>query len=197
VSGIKKQLALVYAGYFFRYVYLLILIPYYARTLGAQAYGVVVACMSVYTVVWAIQNWGFSYVGSRNIATVANSDQGQASELARHLTARLILTPVSVLFGVIAIMKAPMLRDHPVASFSALLCGVLAGFNVGWFFQGRMNFNTPVVIEIVGFVSMLAMVLLLVRKLVPIRLSRISEGWGLIKAINWVVIAGAAPRYRV
>jgi O-antigen/teichoic acid export membrane protein len=219
VNGIKKQLALVYAGYFFRYVYLLILIPYYARTLGAQAYGVVVACMSVYAVVWTIQNWGFSFVGSRNIATVASSDQGQTSELARHLTARLILTPVSVLFGIIAISQAPLLREHPIASFSALFCGVLAGFNVGWFFQGRMNFNTPVLIEIVGFASMLAMVLLLVHqpadnilimplltlstllalglayyqvsKLTPIRLASLSQGWGLIKESTPLFITGA------
>ncbi|OGA85357.1 MAG: hypothetical protein A2711_10005 [Burkholderiales bacterium RIFCSPHIGHO2_01_FULL_63_240] len=163
MGEVKKQLALVYAGYFFRYLYLLVLIPYYARVLGAEAYGVVLASMTVYTMVWTVQNWGFSGAGSRNIATSSGSLEVQQRELARHMMARLILLPVALLVGALTIYSAPLLRDHMVSSLAAVVCGVLAGFNVGWFFQGRMNFNTPIVIEILGFISMLAMVLMLVR----------------------------------
>lgn len=209
VGEVKKQLALVYAGYFFRYVYLLVLIPYYARVLGAESYGVVVASMTVYTMVWTVQNWGFSGAGSRNIATSSGSLEVQRQELARHMTARLILLPAALLVGALTIYKAPLLRDHMISSLAALACGVLAGFNLGWFFQGRMNFNTPIAIEIFGFVAMLAMVFgfvrspsdnewvmpfllistlastalayVLVRRIVRIGLSDFAAGWSLIK----------------
>lgn len=209
MGEVKKQLALVYAGYFFRYVYLLVLIPYYARVLGAEAYGVVVASMTVYTMVWTVQNWGFSGAGSRNIATSSGSLERQQHELARHMTARLILLPAALLVGALTIYTAPLLRDHMASSIAAMVCGVLAGFNVGWFFQGRMNFNTPIVIEILGFISMLTMVLIfvrepadnelvmpllltstlastalayaLVRKIVRIGLADFAAGWALIK----------------
>lgn len=209
VGEVKKQLALVYAGYFFRYVYLLVLIPYYARVLGAEAYGAVVASMTVYTLVWTVQNWGFSGAGSRNIATSSGSIERQEQEVARHLTARLILLPAALLVGALTIYNAPLLRDHMASSLAAMVCGVIAGFNVGWFFQGRMNFNTPIVIEIFGFASMLAMVFLFVRapgdnelvmplllistlastavayfilrRVVRVRLSDFASGWALIK----------------
>ncbi len=220
MTGLKKQLLLVYAGYFFRYVYLLVLIPYYGRVLGPEAYGLVLAAMSVYMVVWTVQNWGFSYVGSRNIATTAASPEGQQHEVARHLTARLLLTPISLTVGLVAIWNAPLLRDNLMVSGVALLCGLLSGFNLGWFFQGRMSFNTPVSIEIVGFASMLALVLTFVHappdnvlvmpfllfstvlttsiayrlasRLVKLSFASQQDGWALIRESAPLFISGGA-----
>jgi O-antigen/teichoic acid export membrane protein len=209
VGAVKKQLALVYAGYLFRYAYLIVLIPFYARVLGAEAYGVVLGAMTVYSMVWTVQNWGFSGAGSRNIATSSGVIELQQHEMARHITARLILLPVALVVGAITVIQAPLLREHMVSSLAAMACGVLAGFNVGWFFQGRMNFNTPIAIEVLGFASMLLLVLsfvkgpadnelvmllllastltstvlayLLVRRVIPLKLANLADGWALIK----------------
>lgn len=209
MGAVKKQLALAYAGYLFRYAYLLVLIPFYARVLGAEAYGVVLASMTVYAMVWTVTNWGFSGAGSRNIATSSGSLEKQQHEMARHLTARLLLLPLALVVGAVTVFQAPLLREHWVSSLAAVACGVLAGFNAGWFFQGRMNFNTAVAIEIFGFALMLAMALTLVRgpqdneqvmvlllistlastalayalvrRVIPLGLASVKDGWALIK----------------
>jgi O-antigen/teichoic acid export membrane protein len=162
MASLNKHLISAYAGYFFRYVYLIVLIPFYARVLGPDAYGLVLAAMSVQNIVWTIQNWGFAYTGARNIACLKTDDE-RHHEFSRHLTARIILIPVAIGIGVASIVWSPLLSSHCAIAGLAVLCGVIAGFNLGWYFQGRLNFTTPVLIEIVGFVITLSAVLLLVR----------------------------------
>lgn len=162
MASLNKHLISAYAGYFFRYVYLIVLIPFYARVLGPEAYGLVLAAMSVQAIVWTIQNWGFAFTGARNIASL-KTDAERNHEFSRHLTARFILIPIAVGAGIAFTLGSPLLRGQPAIAALAVLCGTIAGFNLGWYFQGRMNFTTPVYIEIAGFVITLSMVLLLVR----------------------------------
>ncbi|MGH6648075.1 lipopolysaccharide biosynthesis protein [Aquabacterium sp.] len=162
MASLNKHLISAYAGYFFRYVYLIVLIPFYARILGPTAYGLVLAAMSVQAIVWTIQNWGFAFTGARNIASL-KTDGERHHEFSRHLTARFLLVPIAVGAGIIFIIGSPLLRSQPAIASLAVLCGVIAGFNLGWYFQGRLNFTTPVLIEIAGFIITLSMVLFLVR----------------------------------
>lgn len=162
MASLNKHLISAYAGYFFRYVYLIVLIPFYARILGPDAYGLVLAAMSVQAIVWTIQNWGFAFTGARNIASL-KTDGDRHHEFARHLTARFLLVPIAIGAGIIFVAGSPLLSAHPAMSSLAIFCGVIAGFNLGWYFQGRLNFTTPVLIEIAGFVITLGMVLTLVR----------------------------------
>jgi O-antigen/teichoic acid export membrane protein len=162
MASLNKHLISAYAGYFFRYVYLIVLIPFYARVLGPDAYGLVLAAMSVQNIVWTIQNWGFAFTGARNIASLSG-ESARHHEFSRHLTARFLLTPLAVGVGVACVAWSPLLSSHSFIAGLAVLCGVIAGFNLGWYFQGRLNFATPVLIEIVGFVITLSAVLVLVR----------------------------------
>ena len=57
--SIQYALAFVYGGYFFRYLYSLILIPFFGRVLGPAEYGKVLAAMSLFNVVWLVVEYGF------------------------------------------------------------------------------------------------------------------------------------------
>lgn len=163
MSALRSSLVSAYAGYAFRGLYLLLLIPLYARTLGPQAYGTVLAAMAVQNLVWVVQNWGFSVLGARSVA--ADPDQGGLqAEFERQLSARLLMLGPALLVGVVAVMASPSLRASPAMGAMALASGVIAGFNLGWFFQGRLDFRTPVLLEILGFVLVFALVLALVHK---------------------------------
>jgi PST family polysaccharide transporter len=162
MASLNKHLITAFAGYFFRYAYLIVLIPFYARVLGPEAYGVVLAAMSMQNIVWTLQNWGFAFAGSRNIAA-ASGPEARNHEYARHLSARMLLMPLAIAAGLVAIFSSALLRQHLFASFLALLCGVVAGFNLGWYFQGRMQFKAPVMLEIFGFCITLPLVLLTVK----------------------------------
>lgn len=162
MASLNKHLISAYAGYFFRYVYLIVLIPFYARVLGPDSYGLVLAAMSVQSIVWTIQGWGFSYTGARNFASLKTEGE-RAKEFSRHLTARFLLVPVAAGAGIAFVLGSPLLSQHLAIAGLAIFCGVIAGFNLGWYFQGRLNFTTPVLIEIAGFIITLSMVLILVR----------------------------------
>lgn len=55
----RSDLIFVYAAYTLRYLYLLLLIPFYGRVLGVEGYAVVLAAMSLMAIVWRFVDWGF------------------------------------------------------------------------------------------------------------------------------------------
>lgn len=159
---LEKSLLSAYGGYAFRTLYLLVLIPLYARTLGPQAYGLVLTALAVQNIVWVVQNWGFSFTGARAIAQNGELMARQA-EFSGQLGGRLLLAPLALAVGAVAVAMSPLLLAHPGVAALAVACGLLSGFNLGWYFQGRLDFATPVLIEGGGCLLTLAMVATLVR----------------------------------
>lgn len=146
----KKSLATAYAGHFFRYACIIFLIPFYARVLGPEEYGKVLLASALGGFVWIAQNWGFSVYGARSIALCKNQDQRQ-KEFSRQLTARCLMLPISILIGLIGTYISPALRADPVFGILATIWGILAGCNLGWYFQGLHDFKTSVKAEVIGF----------------------------------------------
>jgi len=156
-----RALVFVYAGYLFRYAYLLVLIPFYGRVLGAEEYGRLLAAMSLYQVVWMLAEYGFPVVGARD--TAATTDRARIAELfGRHLMGRLWLALPGLAIGVGGTLLSPVLRENPLLGVLATANGLLAAFNLGWFFQGTLRFRTSVMLEVFGFAINLPLILLLV-----------------------------------
>lgn len=164
----NKALAFVYVGYAFRYLYLLILVPFYGRVLGAGEYGRVLASMSLFQIVWMVTEYGFPSVGLRDIAA-RQSPEASARVYSQHVSGRLITAIFGLLVGFIGTMTSPLLRERPAFGAFAALAGVTSGFNLGWLFQGTLRFRTSILIEILGFTLNTCTVLLFVR--------RRDDGW--------------------
>lgn len=161
-SSTRQALVFVYAGYFVRYIYLLILIPLYGRVLGPETYGKVLAAMSLYNVVWVIANYGFSPVGVRSVATA--TDGRRVAELfGQHLSGRGLTTIAGIAVGVVGILMSPVLRAEPMYGVLATLMGLVQAYNLGWLFQGLQRFRTSIALEVAGFIISLALILSLVR----------------------------------
>jgi O-antigen/teichoic acid export membrane protein len=158
----RRALAFVYAGYAFRYAYLLVLIPYYGRVLGAEEYGRLLAAMSLYQVVWMLAEWGFPIVGARDAA--ASRERPQIAALfGRHLVGRVWMALPALAIGIGGTMLSPLLFANPLLGLLATANGLLAAFNLGWFFQGTLRFRTSVALEVIGFAINLPLILMLVR----------------------------------
>ncbi len=163
----KRALALVYVGYAFRYLYLLILIPFYGRVLGPAEYGRLIAAMSLFQLVWLLTEYGFTPIGVRDI--VVRDPNVRAELFGRHLVGRLWMTGVGLVVGIGGTLLSPLLREVPIFGLLATLNGVVSGFNLGWYFQGTHRFRTSVALEVFGFAMNLPLILFLVRG--P------SDGW--------------------
>lgn len=151
----------VYVAYTLRYLYLLLLIPFYGRVLGVEGYGVVLAAMSLMTIAWRFVEWGFTTFGLRKIATA--EPQHYPALIGEQLSARMLLTMVALLGGSAAILLSPVLSAHPLAGIAAVLLGVVSAYNLGWYFAGSHRPRAAVKLEVLGFAVSLALVFTLVR----------------------------------
>ena len=170
MSGASKQaevstgrsLAYVYAGYAFRYLYLLVLIPFYGRVLGPHAYGQLTAAMSLFQVVWMLVEWGLPIAGTRDVA--AARAQGRLRQTyGQQLSARLWLVLPGIAMGGVMVAQSATLREVPLFAALAIANGLVAAFNMGWFFVGVLRFRTSVWLEVLGFAINLPLILWLVR----------------------------------
>lgn len=158
----RRSLGFVYVGYAFRYLHLLILVPFYGRVLGAAEYGHVLAAMSLYQVVWMLSEFGFPPVGARD--TASTTDVNRLSQIyGCHLSGRSMTILLGVAVGVIGTAASPMLSQRPIFGLLATLNGIVAAFNLGWFFQGTLRFRTSVMVEVLGFALNVPLVLVFVR----------------------------------
>jgi O-antigen/teichoic acid export membrane protein len=156
----KRALVFVYVGYAFRYLYLLVLIPFYGRVLGAAEYGRLVAAMSLFQLVWLLSEYGFSPIGARDVVLADSSERARL--YGRHCSGRVVMSVLGLAVGAAGTWFSPLLREAPLFGALATLNGVIAAFNLGWYFQGIRRFRTSVLLEIFGFAMNLALILALV-----------------------------------
>lgn len=155
-------IAFVYGGYLMRYVYLIIVVPFYGRILGVAEYGRVLASMSLMNVIWMLVSYGFTFVGMREVSKAQSA--AECNKIySLHVSARLLLGVLGAIIGVSATMLSPTLSERPVIGLLATMLGIVSALNLGWLFQGRQHFRTPIMIEVFGFALSLVLVLNLVK----------------------------------
>lgn len=160
-SGTRRALAFVYVAFAFRYIYPLVLVPFLARSLGAEEYGRVLACGAISTFVWVLTEWGFPAAGQRDAATL--TERGPLARIYGEYIAGRLLTvgPVACL-GLLSALATPILSGKLPYALLAVLTGALCAFNLGWFFQGTMRFKTSIGFEFLGAALSLPLILTLV-----------------------------------
>jgi PST family polysaccharide transporter len=158
----KRSLAFVYAAFCLRYLYPLVLVPFYARTLGVGEYGRVLAANSITMLVWAALDYGFPSCGARDAAS-SHDGSALARLYGRHVSGRLVMMTPALLIGAVATISSPVLRERPLFGVLATIGGIVNGFNLGWYFQGTQRFVTSVILEVIGTVINLPLMLWLVR----------------------------------
>jgi PST family polysaccharide transporter len=162
-SGGRAELATMYIAYVLRYVYPILLLPFYARTLGATGYGIILAGMSLSNSLNRFTSFGFPTVGGRDTVHAA-TDAERAAILSSQMTGRLLLCIPTGIFGLGAVALSPALSEHPLLGGTAVVLGLLGAFNVGWYFTSTGRAKRCVLIEVAGFVMSLALIFAFVRQ---------------------------------
>lgn len=156
----RTDVLFVYAAYSLRYLYLLLLIPFYARVLGVEGYGVVLAALSLMQMAWVLTNWGFNTAGVRELATAKPTDYPRI--FGKHISARLVLASIAFMLGLAAIYFSKVLSVHYWVGLCGLLLGIISAFNMGWYFGGSERPRNSVKLEVLGFAISLSLILSLV-----------------------------------
>ncbi len=157
----RKALLVVYIGHFTRYLYLLILTPFYARVLGVAEYGKVLAAMSLFNVVWMVVQYGFPFIGMRDVASTTDKVI-IAAHFGAQIKARFLTAAIGIAVGAIATACSPLLKSEPAYGVIATAMGVVSAFNLGWYFQATHRFRTSTLLEVAVFAISLVLILSLV-----------------------------------
>ncbi|SAL33992.1 polysaccharide biosynthesis protein [Caballeronia sordidicola] len=157
-----KILVFVYGGYVMRYLYLIVVIPFYGRVLGVTEYGRVLAAMSLMNVIWMLSSYGFTIVGMRDVAK-SHEASHHNDVFSLHSSARVFTCAIGIVIGVVATLCSPTLSERPAMGLLATALGIVSALNLGWLFQGRQRFRTPIILEVVGFALSLVLILSIVR----------------------------------
>lgn len=161
-ASARHSLVLVYAGYLLRYVYLLLLIPYYGRVLGAEQLGHVLTAMTIYQIVWMLAEGGLPAVGARDVGQALDRSTVSGT-FARQLAARGWAGIAAGAIGAAAVFLSPVLSASPGLGLIAVAAGLMSAFNLGWFFGALLRFGLSVKLEILGLLLNLALIFTLVR----------------------------------
>lgn len=115
----------------------LVVLPYLARTLGAEGWGLfaMAQAFAMYGIVTV--EFGFGFSGTRAVARARD----QAARLAELLTgigvAQLLLAAVVALVAVLARLLVPAFHDQPLLLWAGLAFAVLQGLLPLWYFTGQ------------------------------------------------------------
>jgi O-antigen/teichoic acid export membrane protein len=159
----KLELLAVYFSYAVRYLYPLVIVPYYGRVLGASGYGVILAGMSLSATLWLLVNFGFSTLGGRDIVHTEIASE-RDSIFRDQFTARLLLCIPGMIIGGIAASRSDIISSVPHAGIFIVAGGLLAAFNLGWYFTCTGRPKTSVLIEMLGLVLSLVLLVTFIRK---------------------------------
>ena len=126
--------------------------------------------MSLSNTLWRFVNFGFPTVGGRD-TVYAKDGAERAAILSSHMTGRILLCIPTAIFGLGAVAFSPVLSAHPMLGCTTVLLGLLAAFNPGWYYTSTGRARTSVMIEVVGFVTSLALIFMFIHE--PSDLSRV------------------------
>ena len=141
----------------------LITLPYLARVLGPDGWGVVVIAQSYGIWLALLLHYGFAFSATRSVAQ-HREDDGRLAEIVRGVQAAKVL----LLGGVVAIglgswWFVPLFREHPGHFVWAWVGAIFFGFTPLWFFQGTERLRSAAALDVVAKAAATAGILLFVR----------------------------------
>ena len=177
--------ALLYAAHIFRYIFPIIIIPFLARQLGAEQYGIVLVGVSLATLVSMIVEFGFNVSGTRELAA---KDPSQLENVVSSiLTAKLLLMLPAIVFGLLAIFGSTVLRQEPLIGGLAIVYGLLQGTNLLWYFRARERMALAIKIE---FIAQLLNILLLITFVRGPSAYILVLGFQILASLSTLIITG-------
>lgn len=141
----------------------LITIPYLARTLRPEGWGLVVFVQSFAAWLTLVLEYGFNLSATRWIARDRNNRSYVASVVAGVLGAKCILAILIMVAAGVAAWAVPVFRLHAWLVFWAAAIALVHGFSPFWYFLGTEQMRGPATLEVLARVAATAGIFVWVR----------------------------------
>lgn len=114
----------------------LIALPYLARVLGPDVFGVLMYMLTISVIFCALQEWGFTLGAARSLAIARGNAARTAEILTGTLAGKGLLACGAMCLAVVLFPFLAQAKEYPAMYALAVIYGVVWGLNPTWFFQG-------------------------------------------------------------
>jgi PST family polysaccharide transporter len=135
-GSLARNAAVLYCAHATGVVLSLVSIPYLARVLRPDGWGVVVFAQAFAGLLTLLLEYGFHLSATREIARHRDDEVVVARIVAEVQSARLILLAAATAIVAVAYAAIPLFREHPAHLVFAWLIAASQGFSAYWFYQG-------------------------------------------------------------
>jgi polysaccharide transporter, PST family len=163
-STLARNATTLYFAHFVGLLLPLVAVPYLARVLRPEGWGLVVFAQSFSAWLALVLEYGFYLSGTRRIARLRHSRGGLARVVAGVQSAKALLLVVISAGALVAYLLVPVFRDNPGFLFWAWIAAMAQGLSPFWFFQGVERMRAPALAEAGGKAAATAGIFLLVRE---------------------------------
>jgi PST family polysaccharide transporter len=115
----------------------IVVIPFLARTLGADGWGLVAGAQALAMYGIITVEYGFEFSGTRAVARARNDPARLAELITGIFATQVVLACAIALAAVVVRWTVPEFQETPALIWAALLFAVLQGFYPLWFFVGQ------------------------------------------------------------
>jgi PST family polysaccharide transporter len=132
-----------------KYILPLVTIPYLARILGPQEWGLVIFAQVSSQWFEMILDYGFNLSATREIARNRDNQQQVTEIVASVMGASFLLLVTSTLVVLLMTTTVPTFKAHPDYLIWAWLIGIAQGLNPLWYFQAIERMQFPAMLDLV------------------------------------------------
>ena len=162
----QNALAL-YGIQFADYLVPMITIPYLARVLLPEGWGLVVFAQSFSNWLVLVLEYGFGFSATREISRCRDDPQRSSEVVAGVVGANVLLLAavslVAAIASAVVIFKVPAFRASPIYLWLAFLIAITQGIRPFWYFQGLESMQFPAILNVVGRLMVAAGIFLWVK----------------------------------
>jgi PST family polysaccharide transporter len=177
---VKNAIALYWIQ-FAEYTLPMISVPYLARVLLPEGWGLVVFAQGFSGWMGLVLEYGFGFSATREIAKNREEPDRCADVAAGVLGATALMTVAATVASVIALLTVPTFQRYPVYLWLAFVIAATQGIRPLWYFQGIELMRFPALMNVAGRVVVTAGIFVVVHSS--------QDGW---KVLLLQAVSGAA-----
>ena len=159
-----------------RYFLPLISIPYLARVLGAEGWGLLAFSQAFAAFLSLIIEYGFSLSATRDLSQIQTQKNAISIQTGSVIFAKVLLSILAVSGSCVVFFFIPIFTENPTFFIWAVILAVVQGSNLIWYFQGVEKLKLAVAIEVA--LDALAVALYLVFVTAP------GDGWMVLALLS-------------
>jgi polysaccharide transporter, PST family len=126
----------------------LVTVPYLARVLRPDAWGMVLFAQTVAIWLAMLMEYGFVYSATREVARHVGQPEKLRQIVAEVMASKMALGIVAALAGVVLWWSVPAFHQNVIFFFGAVWLAVAQGFSPLWYFQGIERMRLPALLEV-------------------------------------------------